>query len=195
MDEPIRYMMDCDALPEKYPTHMHDPGFWESLGRAIATFGFLEDILAKAIFSFTATKPYTIYSEEEFQQVYAKWLQKLERALTDQLWNLIESYGKAVREHPDSTIGNLDELIDQLKEASRIRNVICHGSWRLPDSYGASIPFFVNRKQERFEKPIDTKFLDQVQRHTTKLICDIINTVTHMGWQFPGSKGPGKPVW
>jgi len=192
MDEPKRYIVDCNALPEKFPTHLHESGFWESLGRAVATFGFLEETLAKAIFSFTATKP---YNEEEVHQAYDNWLPKLERALSDQLWNLTNSYGKAVREHPDSTIGNLDVLLEQLKEVSKIRNVICHGSWRLPNSDGASVPFFVNRQQERFETPMDTQFLDQVQQNTMELICAVINTVTHMGWQFPGSKGPGKQVW
>ncbi len=192
MNELIRYMVDRDALPEKFPTHMHEPCFWESLGRAVATFGFLEETLTKAIFSFTGTRP---YSEEEVQEAYDKWLSKLERALTNQLWNLIESYGKAVREHPNSTINNLDELLDQLKEVSRIRNVICHGSWRPSDSKGASIPFFVNRKQERVDTAIDTQFLNQTQRHPTELICAVINTVSHMGWQFPGSNGPGKTIW
>ena len=161
------YIVDCEALPEMFPTHMHEPVFWESLGRAVAAFGFLEETLCKAIFSFTATKP---YSEDEIQQAYDKWLPKLQRSLADQLGNLTESYGKAVREHPDSTIENLDELLDQLKEASKIRNVICHGSWRSPNSEGASIPFFVNRKQERFETPVDIQFLFQLQRHVSELI-------------------------
>ena len=64
MDNTIRYFVDYNALPEKYPTHLHEPDFWESLGRAIATFGLLEETLSKAIFSFTATKS---YSEEEIQ--------------------------------------------------------------------------------------------------------------------------------
>ena len=191
MSEPSGYMVDCDALPDKFPTHMHESSFWESLGRTVATFGFLEETLTKAIFSFTATKP---YSEAEVQEAYAKWLPKLEKALTDQLWNLTESYEKAVREHPDFTIENLDELLDKLKEASRIRNVICHGSWQPPNADGATVPLFVNRKLERVETPIDTQFLDQVQRHSTELICAVINSVTSMGWQFPGSNGPGKPI-
>jgi len=182
-----------DSLSEEFPTNMHKPIFWESLGRVVATFGFLEETLSKAIFLFTATKEYD--NDKEVQQAYDEWLPKLEKALTDQLWNLTESYGKAVREHPDSTITNLDELLEQLKEASKIRNVICHGSWRAPDSNGASIPFFINRKLERFETPIDVKYLNQVQRHSIGLICAVINTVTHMGWQFPGSNGPSKVVW
>jgi hypothetical protein len=175
-----------------FPTHKHEPKFWESLGRAVATFGFLEEILAKAIFAFTATKP---YSEEEIQKAYENWLSKLQNALSDQLWNLIESYGKAVREHPDATIENLDELLGQLKKAAKIRNVICHGSWRSPNPDGASVPFFVNRQQECFETAIDIPYLLQLQKHVLELICAVINTVTHMGLQFPGSQGPGAVIW
>ncbi len=192
MPKPNRFIVDSKALPKMFPTQMHEPVFWESIGRTVATFGFLEETLRKAIFSFTATKP---YSEEKIQAAYENWLPKLQHALTDQLWNLTESYGKAVREHPDSTIEDLDDILNQLKEASKIRNVICHGSWRPPNSNGASIPFFVNRNQEHLETPIDIEFLNQVQRHTTELICAVINTVTHMGWQFPGSNGPGKEIW
>lgn len=192
MSEQFRHIVDCNALPDTFPTHMHEPQFWEHLGRTVATFGFLEETLAKAIFSFTATKP---YSEEEIQKAYAKWYPKLESALTDQLWNLAESYGKAVRGHPDATIENLEDLLSELKQASKIRNVICHGSWRPPNPNGESIPFFVNRSKERFETAISVHFLNQVQKHTTALICSVINTVTHMGWQFPGSNGPGKEIW
>jgi len=181
-----RYVVQSKDLPVLFPTHKHEAAFWENLGRTIATFGFLEEILSKAIFSFTATKP---YSEEEAMEAYEKWLPQLENSLSDQIWNLTESYGKAVREHPQSTIENLDELLEHLKEASKIRNVLCHGSWRTPTSNGASIPFFVNRKKEIFETPIDNRFLLQVQKHVSELICSVINTVTHMGWQFPGGNG------
>ena len=192
MAELMRHITDLRALPKMFPTHKHEPMFWESLGRAVATFGFLEETLGKAIFAFTATKP---YSEEEIQKAYENWLPKLQNALSDQLWNLIESYEKSVSEHPDSTIENLDKLLDQLKRAAKIRNVICHGSWRSPNAEGASVPFFVNRQQERFETAIDISFLLQLQKHVSELICAVIDTVTHMGWQFPGSQGPGAAIW
>jgi len=187
-----RYIIKQDALSEKFPTHMHESAFWESLGRAVATFGFLEEVLSKAVFSFTATRS---YDEHEIQQAYAEWLPKLERSLIDPLGNLIDTYGKSVRDNPSATIENLDDLLDDLRKASKIRNVLCHGSWRKPDSNGASIPFFVNRQKEIFETAIDCQFIDQVQQHATNLACSVINTVTHMGWQFPGSNGPGKVIW
>jgi hypothetical protein len=166
--------------------------FWESLGRAVATFGFLEEVLGKAIFSFTATRR---YDESEIQQAYAEWIPKLERALTDPLGNLIDAYGRAVREHPTATIENLDDLLRDLRKASATRNILCHGSWRLPDANGASVPFFVNRRQEVIETAMDCQYIDQVQRHTAELACWVISTITHMGWRFPGSTGPGNPIW
>ena len=192
MTEPTRHIINLETLPKLYPTHRHEPIFWECLGRAAATFGFLEETLGKAIFAFTATKP---YSEEEVVKALDEWTPKLQKALSDQLWNLIETYGKTVREHPESTIENIDDLLGQLKESAKIRNVVCHGSWRSPNAEGASVPFFINRQHEKFETEIDVEFLLKLQKHVSELICAVVDTVTHMGWQFPGTEGPGNVIW
>jgi hypothetical protein len=186
------YVIEKNNLPENFPTHRHEPKFFELLGRAVATFGFLEEVLAKAIFSFSATRP---YKQSEINEAYNNWLPMLERTLSDPLGNLIKTFKKSVCDHPFATITNLDELITQLEKASKLRNVICHGSWRIPDSNGASVPFFVNRQQEVFETAVDCKFLTQLQKATAELACEVISTVTHLGWQFPGSNGPGKEVY
>ena len=185
-------IIDMDRLPSRFPTHRHHPTFWESLGRAIATFGFLEETLRRAIFAFTATRE---YPEAEVQAAYAEWLPKLERTLSDQLGNLIDVYGKAVRDHGGSKISDLDGLLADLRKAADMRNILCHGSWAVPDSNGASVPFFVNRRLEIVETAMDYGFIDQVQQHTAQLTCAVMNTVTAMGFRFPGSTGPGKPVW
>ena len=65
----------------------------------------------------------------------------------------------------------------------------------MPDDTGRSLPLFVNKRIEEFETPIDTTYLDQLRRHTAELACTVINTVTHMGWQFPGLSGPGDPIF
>ena len=184
-------IVDPDSLPAQFPTDRHEGRFWESLGRAVGTFGFLEEILGKAIFALSATKP---YDPAEIDAAYEKWASRLEKALTDPLGNLIADYEKAVREHPDATTEDLDYLICRLQEASRIRNVLCHGSWQAPDTEGASIPLFVDRKRNVFDAAVDCPFLDQVQRHVAELSCAVLNSVTRMGWQFPGSSGPGRPI-
>ncbi len=186
------FIIDANRLPSRFPTHKHSAEFWEALGRAIATFGFLEEVLGKAIFSFTATRG---FPEEELEAEFNKWLPTLMRALSDPLGGLIESYGRAVRNNTNATITNLDDLLDNLRKAAVLRNVLCHGSWRSPDENGKCLPLYVNKKGEVFETPIDVAFLDQVQRVGAELACEVVSTVTHMGWQFPGSHGPGKPIF
>ena len=190
-EELQRSMIDQSRLPAEFPSHKLDSSFCELLGRTIVTFGFLEEVLVKAIFAFTAT---TEYSEDEVQEAYSKWIPKLERAMSDQLGGLIDTYGKAVKDHGGATIQNLDDLIFDLRAASKMRNVLCHGSWRYPDKNGASVPFFVSRQKEVFETPIDTVFLNNLRMHAVELICAVINTVTHMGWQFPSTNGPGEVI-
>jgi hypothetical protein len=187
-----RFVVHLDNLPALFPTQRHSPIFWEALGRAIATFGFLEEVLGKAIFSFTATRE---YPQSEIEAAYENWLPTLEKALIDPLGNLIETYGKAVRDNSATTVENLDHLLCQLREASVIRNVLCHGSWPSPRADGSSLPLFVNRKTQVWDTAIDVPYLMQTQKAVADLGCAVITTVTHMGWQFPGSHGPGKTIF
>lgn len=185
-------VIDRGALPLTFPTQHHKSEFWEQLGRTTATFGFLEETLAKAIFAFTAT---TEYSEEEVQNVLANWPDQLKRALSDTLYPLAEVYGKVVRQHQDSVLENLDDLINDIKRVADLRNAIAHGSWHAPDAEGKSELFFFNRRAKKFDTRIDTAYLMRLQVHLVDLICAVINSVTAMGWQFPGGAGPGEEIW
>ncbi len=186
--------VDVGALPTNFPTHRHEPAFWERLGRTVATFGFLEEVLGKAIFAFSARRHET--SDEAFEA----WLREprgLERALTDPLAGLVGQLEQVVVGYSATGAAGLEDLEDLLgllREASRVRNVLCHGSWRPPDETGASKPLFVERKGGVFETAIDCAYLDQVRQHVVELACAVIDLVTSMGWQFPSSRGPGVPV-
>jgi hypothetical protein len=115
--------------------------------------------------------------------------------LIDPLGGLVDAYGKAVRNNSEATITNLDDLLSELRKASVIRNVLCHGSWQTPDANGKSLPHFVNRQKMVWGTSIDIAYLQQTQRAVAELACEVVTTVTHMGWQFPGSRGPGKTVF
>ena len=185
------YIVDGASLPLNFPTHLHSPEFWVQLGRSVATFGFLEEVLGKAIFALTATR---WYDESEIEEAYEEWLPTLERALSDPLGGLIDSYGKAYLSHQDASYENFDDLLSMLREAAKLRNVICHGSWRRPDADGKSVPLFVNNKKEEFTAAIDVRYLRQMQSAVVEMTCNVVNSVTAMGWQFPGTLGPGVPV-
>jgi hypothetical protein len=152
---------------------------------------FPDRLLGKAIFAFTATRE---IPSEQIEAEYAKWLPTLERALVDALGNLIDSYSSAARKHQNIPT-HLDDLVVKLREAAVWRNTICHGSWRSPDKQGRSLPLYVDKKRGVFETPIDTAMLKQLQTHVADLVCEVITTVTQMGYRFPGSNGPGWPVF
>ncbi|WP_415062934.1 hypothetical protein [Bdellovibrio sp.] len=195
MSEVKRTLVDRDNLPKQFPTHRHTSEFWEKLGRTVATFSFLEEILKKAIFALDATKIYS--SEEDLNKAYAKWSAKLESMMTDQLFKLSVSYHEATKTHQEfsAEAESVCELVEALKKASKIRNILCHGSWGAPDSNGKSLPFFINKNLEILETQIDVAFLEQVQKHVTDLICDVINSITSKGWRFPSWNNPGKPIF
>lgn len=187
-----RAIVDKDSLPDGFPTHLLPAAFWEQVGRVVGTFGALEEVLGKAIFALTGTR---LYEESEAQHALAAWEKTLQHALKDTLRPLIDSFEKAVWEHPESTIVNLDDLLAALREASRLRNVICHGSWQGPDGLGRSKPLFVDTRLAVFDTAVDVRFLQQTQRHVAELVAEVISVITHMGIRFPGSDGPGKPDW
>ncbi|MBL4617891.1 MAG: hypothetical protein JKY46_09350 [Robiginitomaculum sp.] len=190
------FAVDVNKLPDNWPTNFHNDEFWSALGRTIATFGALENTLAKAIASFSGTIK---YEEDEVEQEYEKWKQKLEKALSDPLGSLISAFEKEVKNHPETCISNPHDLIADLRKAVKLRNVLCHGFWGKPDKDGKTIPSFYTRSQPEkklqvLDTPIDIEYLEQTRKHVVELICAVVTTVTSMGYQFPGSDGPGEPV-
>ncbi|RSV20536.1 hypothetical protein CA236_01165 [Sphingomonas sp. ABOLG] len=191
-DAIVSHIIDIRKAPMDFPTHRHAGSFWEQLGRCVATFGFLEEVLGKAIFAFSATTEVMV---DEWEAAYAAWLPQLKKALSDQLGRLIDSYASAVRKHQAPNPAGFDEVIAELRAVAIMRNVICHGSWRSPDVEGRSLPFFTNTKGDIWEEPMDVTYLASLQRQTAELAAYVMSTVTTHGWQFPGTAGPGRPIW
>jgi hypothetical protein len=187
--------MDRNKGAANFPTNRHPPEQWEELGRTVATFGFLEDVLLKAIVVFVS--PTTQYSEQSAQKALDKFDAVIDRSLTDTLAQLADTYGKAVREHSSADFKNVNDLVEDIKKAAVIRNALCHGMWRPPGADGKSeLDYFnrQNKKPVKFASRIDIAWMLQVREHVVTLIYNVINSVTVMGYQFPGGAGPGSPI-
>lgn len=185
------YRVDQGQMPTDYPTHRHSGEFWEQLGRTVATYGFLEQVLGRAIFALTATRRYT---QDELVPAYSNWLGQLERALSDPLGGLINGYDNALRNYHERPVSNLEQMVEDLRQVAQLRNVLCHGAWQVPDANGKSLPLFVDRKQRIFATSIDVAYLQQVRAHVAGLVCAVINSISSIGLQFPGSVGPGECI-
>lgn len=186
------YVIDRDKLDPDFPTQSQTPEFWEELGRTVASFGFLEEMLSKAIYALTGTKEFDAASDPE---AFNEWIKTLKKALTDQLGGLINLYEEALSENQRTKAKDYSKQIAELKQAKYIRNVLCHGSWDKPDSEGRTVPKFVNWKLDVFETPIDVKFFNQTRSALRHMICNVLDSVTSAGYQFPGSASPGEQLW
>ncbi|GGI92746.1 hypothetical protein GCM10007973_31320 [Polymorphobacter multimanifer] len=181
-----------EKLPDDYPTNAHSAQFWEELGRTVAVFGFLEEMLGKAIFALTGMKEFDPDADPD---ALSEWIKTLEKTLTDQLGGLLFAYKKALAENDKTKGQDYEGLIDNLMNAKDIRNVLCHGSWGKPDDQGKTLPKFVNRKLAVFETLVDIDFLRATRKAVVGLACDVLDTVTSLGFQFPGSESPGQVIW
>ncbi len=173
------YVIDIDNFLKDsplWPTHRHKPEFWEMLGRTIGSFGFLEEVLARAIYVISGAK--AIPNKENIDEEFEAWVKYLVKALSDPLAGLIDKYEESLKNNSSFSVRNLEELIKGLKELKVWRNILCHASWKQPNLKGESVPFFVNRKGDAVSNPVDITVLEQVMRNTTELTCLIINSVT-----------------
>jgi hypothetical protein len=186
------YVIDRDKLDPDFPTQSQTPLLWEELGRTVASFGFLEEMLGKAIYALTGTQEFDPAGDPEAFNV---WIRTLEKALTDQLGGLIIRYEEALSENQRTKGKDYAQHIAELKSAKDIRNALCHGSWGKPDGEGQTVPKFVNRNLEIFETPIGVSFLNQTRSAVRHIICDVLDSVTSVGYQFPGSGSPGEQLW
>jgi hypothetical protein len=130
--------LDRSAFIPNYPTHAHPPELWEELGRTIATFGFLEDVLVKAYFAITATTSYEWQTEEEAKEAVEKWGEQLALAMADTLASLAQKYAAAVRRNKSASFAGIDGLEASIKKAAERRKALCHGFWGKPHASGGS---------------------------------------------------------
>ena len=192
--------LNRSAFIPNYPTHAHPSEFWDEVGRTVATFGFLEDVLVKAYFAITSTTSYEWETEEEAKAAVEKWGEQLAIAIADTLVSLAQKYAAAVRRNKIANFPEIDALEASIKKAAESRNALCHGLWGTPDASGKSelsyfsMPGKKVANLQRFETRIDIAWLRRLRAEAFELACDVIDSVTVMGYQFPSSAGPGEPI-
>lgn len=104
--------------------------FWEALGKTVATFGYLEDILARACYCLAAgTERFGPEPADIDESRFRRWLGTLDRSLADGMGALTRRLAEILEE--DNRIPHCarTELIEQLDELRSWRNALCHGSW------------------------------------------------------------------
>ena len=121
-------VVDRARLPDGWPTNRGSPAFWEELGRMIAAFTHLEDMLARAYFGLTGSRKFA--NMEEARAAFPQWEKVLKASLTDTLGSITSKLSKVFRDDdriPDEIAGGFLARLDGLRVW---RNALCHGAWQ-----------------------------------------------------------------
>lgn len=134
--------------------------FAAALGQAVATFGWLEEVLKRALFSLERVRLAKDLSAPEM----GRWRHHMTDIADDSLGTLIEQLDGALRRHPG--IADRDQLNDRLVVLKHQRNLICHASWSPTADKARWRPAFVAMKGESVPDTMSAAELDGIRHQT-----------------------------
>lgn len=159
--------------PETHYTLPAD--FAALLGQCVASFGWLEEILKRAIFALDRARLADDLTPQELQA----WLTRIGTMADDSMGTLIERLDSAMRRHPG--LHDRDAITDALHEVKRHRNHLCHASWRPTDDKGLWHPAFVNTRGEPFDHALGVDDLAAILRDTVTIGQRVIRVMRTTG--------------
>ncbi len=188
-------VVDRARLPDDWPTNKGSSAFWEQLGRTVATFSYLEDMMARAWFGLTATRQFE--DMEQAEAAFPQWEKALKESLTDSLRSLTDKLKRSFNDDdrvPDEVAG---AFLARLEELRVWRNALCHGAWqdfREDDTVGLRYFRRGDAGPEGLEDHLSVEILCAIRTATADLTADLVDILSAAGVRFPGTALPGAAV-
>ena len=159
------------VVPRGWPTNRGTAAFWEELGRTIATFGMLEDVLARVFYVVSGQRQADPDEDPKIQM--ERWNKELRAGLSDTLEGITEKLRKEwKRENPELPDKKRD-VLGKLKALSRMRNKMCHGAWiGFENEHMGILRFFPkgNEIARREPERISTDDMKGIRDRTTNMM-------------------------
>ena len=191
----MSFVVDRACLPEDWPTNRGPSEFWEELGRTIATFSHLEDMMARAWFGLTATRKFE--DMEQAEAAFPEWEKALKQSLTDSLRSLTKKLKKAFN-NDDRVLDDVaDAYLARLNEVRVWRNALCHGAWQAFQEDGSVCLRYFRRTAEgpeSLEDRLSVEAMASIRAATVDLTADLVDIQSAAGIRFPGTALPGAAV-
>ena len=111
-------------------TPVHDPTvqLWEQIGRAVATFGMLEDLLPRALYIITGYQ--RVDETEDTNQQVEEWCARLIKSMSDTLGGLALSLKAAWKERDGVLQPENAKLVQEIQVLTKLRNRVCHATYQ-----------------------------------------------------------------
>lgn len=148
-----------------------------ALGQCVASFGWLEEIIKRAIYALDRARLADDLTEEELQT----WLTHIGAIADDSMGTLIEQLDAAMRRHPG--LRDRNRITDRLGEIRLHRNLLCHASWRPTADKARWHPAFVNTRGEVQREPLDIAALERIREATVEIGIRVLRVMRATGEQ------------
>ena len=184
-------VVDRARLPDDWPTSRGPSGFWEELGRTVATFSRLEDMLARAYFGLTGTQKFD--NIEQAEAAFPQWEEKLKETLSDTLGSLTSKLKEVFEKDDRVPDACAREVVARLNEIRVWRNALCHGAWHDFEADGSvELRYFKKTKDgpERLDDRLNLETISLIRAATVDVTLNIVDLLSAAGVQFPGTQMP-----
>ena len=188
-------------LPSDWPTHKGSREFWEEIGRTVASFGFLEDTLARARFAVAGSRE---RKEDEIDEIFIqkKWIQSLEVSLYDNLNGLTKRIRKAFMDDGRIPQEVGAEIVERLERLKDWRNALCHGAWTHFAANGCANLRFIRKaddgpEPEMLDGRLSREEIARIRTEVVDLTISLVKVRSHSVFRFQvalGSRERGNGV-
>lgn len=170
-------------VPDGWPTHELPSDLCEEIGRTIATFGFLEYVIKRAILELS--KPTKSINDSD----YKEWERSLELTATTAMAKLTGKLGEVLE--PDSRLSQVrvTRIVEVIKEKADLHNALCHGTWIQydPASGDATLQYFPRNDPRHSQFVLSRAILARVRYETVEVAREVMGAVK---WKVPGFPRP-----
>ena len=123
----IAVIAELKAVVEERPIQPASEALWEEVGRAVATFGTLEDVLARTLYVITGHQK--VKEDDAPDEQVEEWCEKLISHMSDTLGGLAHVLGAAWNERDGVLHRGNKEIVDEITAVAKERNRLCHKAW------------------------------------------------------------------
>ena len=154
----------------------------------MASFGFLEDTLARTCFALTGSRE---CRQEDVNEAYIQgWIRSLEVSLYDNLGRLIKRIRDALTDDDRIPPEVGSSIVERLRNLSVWRNALCHGAWTDFDADGfARLRFFrkTNEGPEMLDDRLSQEKIARIRAEAIDLTILLMDVTRSIGVPFPGT--------
>ena len=139
--------VDRDAIPAGWPMPQGPDIFWQELGRTIAAYGHLEQMLGSACYALLiAPENVEAFLQSPMGNAASRWIERIRRTWVDALHGLISEFDRGLHEAGRIPHAVREGLVADLKLLRPWRNALCHGAWLDVDEDGCGhlVHFFLD---------------------------------------------------